>query len=116
MNPEQQRIAIAESVGWADIYYNPVHGGWMGTRPKEDRDSYHLPDYLNDLNAMHEAEKVLTSEYRPACGESQISGYLAWLGYCGENDTAEIYWCVSTTATQRAEAFLRTLGLWKESK
>jgi len=63
MNPEQQRIAIAEACGWKFIpeYY---HGE---DQPPEfttvTPDGKHLcgyyPDYLNDLNAMHEAEKQL---------------------------------------------------------
>jgi len=57
-------------------------------------------DYLNDLNAMHEAEKVLTAKQK---------GRYAHLltGSCGRAWDA--------TATQRAQAFLKTLGLWKES-
>ncbi len=58
-----------------------------------------IPDYLGDLNAMHEAEKALTGE--------QSWQYVQLLsGYSNEG------WCA--TAAQRAEAFLRTLGLWVE--
>ncbi len=54
-----------------------------------------LPDYLNDLNAMHEAEKVLQGE--------QLTEYVErWVEW-------------NSTAAQRAEAFLRTLGPWKDS-
>lgn len=63
-----------------------------------------LPDYLNDLNAMHDAEKALglsydrwTRELRAIC----------------ERDRR----CIeSATASQRAEAFLRTIGKWEEAK
>ena len=61
-----------------------------------------FPDYCNDLNAMHEAEKVL------------LSGY--WLRYCecltyllGKS----VYASVHAKARDRAEAFLRTLGKWE---
>ena len=62
---------------------------------------HRLPDYLNDLNAMHEAERRLEAEDNHAYG-----------CYCSElyekyGDT------VSLTAAQRAEDFLKTLNLWK---
>ncbi len=114
MTPEAQRIAIAEACGWTDIvrtdksgYY---HGCLMG-----NHDFGHLqpiPDYLNDLNAMHEAERVLTEE--------QLHEYGKQLG---EATTVMTWWdshisgygmakFAHATAAQRAEAFLRTLGLW----
>ena len=105
MNPEQQRIAIAEACGkW--------HSGWPHEYMNQADRLRHIPDYLNDLNAMHEAEKVLG-----AC----------WPTYCEhlleivepEPRTLEIChrWnLLHATATQRAEAFLRTIGKWEESK
>jgi hypothetical protein len=56
------------------------------------------PDFLDDLNAMHEAEKALTDD--------QHKSYGGWLVvvYNGR------HW--NATPTQRAEAFLRTLNLW----
>lgn len=70
------------------------------------------PDYLNDLNAMHEAEKNLKSK--------QKVDYWNWLDkFVGNPPTDNIYlvWGDATfaTAAQRAEAFLRTLNLWEES-
>ena len=105
MNPEQQRIAIAEACGkW--------HSGWPHEYMNQADRLRHIPNYLNDLNAMHEAEKVLG-----AC----------WPTYCEhlleivepEPRTLEIChrWnLLHATATQRAEAFLRTIGKWEESK
>lgn len=118
MSPEAQRIAIAEACGWQK---NPDGGKWKSPYARSFytwRREYshgihtfindcHLPDYLNDLNAMHEAEKVLTQvqdyHYRTdalprVCGEG--SGLMA----------------ITSTAAQRAEAFLRTLNLWDDSK
>jgi hypothetical protein len=59
------------------------------------------PDYCNDLNAMHEAEKVLT--------------FKDWEFYCDELG-GSFQGCAHATARQRAEAFLRTLGKWEETK
>lgn len=123
MNPDKQRIAIAEACG-----NKPHTTGALGV-PRWIMSDHEagdigdgviyrddLPDYLNDLNAMHEAEKILTPEYQPAKGESQWSDYLGWLGFCGENKTREVYECVTATAAQRAEAFLRTIGKWENDK
>lgn len=61
MNLEAQRIAIGEICGftldqWKDMLKEK---GIIGYRRNNLYYSV-LPDYLNDLNAMHEAEKVLT--------------------------------------------------------
>ena len=105
MKPEQQRIAIAEACGkW--------HSGWPHEYMNQADRLRHIPDYLNDLNAMHEAEKMLG-----AC----------WPTYCEhlleivepEPRSLEVchYWnLLHATATQRAEAFLRTIGKWEEAK
>jgi hypothetical protein len=55
-------------------------------------------DWCNDLNAMHEAEKALTVE--------EWSDYVDYLPTRWEE-------AIHTTARQRAEAFLRTLGKWE---
>ena len=110
MNPEQQRIAIAEACGWKTGYRDP--------------EAWHpLPDYLNDLNAMHEAEETLDA--------SQCAEYARQLmkhhpTYCvtvldnrfapTEEIAYQTYQLLHATATQRAEAFLRTSGKWEESK
>jgi len=129
MTPQQQRIAIAEACGITVIktpftpslvkakgcvFTDEARDEWRKAYPNS-AGVYRLPDYLNDLNAMHEAEQVLTPKYQPAKGESQWGDYLGWLGFCGENKTREVYECVTATAAQRAKAFLRTLGLWQET-
>lgn len=53
MTPEKQRIAIAEVCGW-----KWTEDGWHDTvrkRAVKMIAGHNLPDYLNDLNAMHEA-------------------------------------------------------------
>ena len=110
MNKVLQRIAIAESQGWKhDICSVGKHGtmmsGWWMPCGALTTDINMLPDYLNDLNAMHDAEISLD-------GMNQIT-YLAKLHennhYCSWGGTC-------ATAPQRAEAFLRTLGLWEEGE
>ena len=107
MNPEQQRIAIAEACGkW--------HSGWPHEYMNQADRLRHIPDYLNDLNAMHEAEKVLT--------KANWGGYAAELYRITDAHNHGIspnhHWLAVafSTAAQRAEAFLRTIGKWEESK
>ena len=66
------------------------------------RFNHDRPDYLNDLNAMHEAEKVLTNEHWET-----YAGHLAEL-----HQPLASFRFLHATAAQRAEAFLRTLNLW----
>ena len=106
MKPEQQRIAIAEACGWQFIpeYY---HGK---DQPPEfttvTPDGRHLcgyyPDYLNDLNAMHDAEKTLDYNQMNRYQNIELSRFM----HTGTT------WICSATAAQRAEAFLKTLNLW----
>jgi len=104
MNKEQQRIAIAELCGWTEIISTP-----FDPQPPKGREcaganwGKPIPDYPNDLNAMHDAEKVLTGGLR--------SKYDAELGIIAARDRCFIW---ETTASQRAEAFLRAMGKWQE--
>ena len=94
MTPEKQRVAIAEACGWK-VQINT------------------LPNYLNDLNAMHEAEQVLTDEQ-----DLQYSEALEQVveGRFVTNNAEDMRRLRSATATQRAEAFLRTIGKWEDAK
>jgi hypothetical protein len=105
MSPEAQQIAIAEACGWKPHYSNNGFGEHPVYAPQQ---MIRIPDYLNDLNAMHEAEKVLTrkqvSHYGELLSESANRTY----------DYPASYLVATATAAQRAEAFLRTLNLWKQ--
>ena len=98
MNHDKQRIAIAEACGivskdkWGSLYKTPR--GIL-------RD---CPDYPTDLNAMHEAEKVLTLPERRKYRKTL-------LGHCEPASIA-----IHATAAQRAEAFLLTIGKWEGAK
>lgn len=70
----------------------------------------HLPDYCNDLNAMHEAEKTLIFSKRKKYKiELQIVASNKI-----RNCIISMEELIFATAAQRAEAFLRTLNLWEE--
>jgi hypothetical protein len=66
-------------------------------------------DPLSDLNAMHEAEKMLVKQ-------NKIVAYLCTLDTickCVRDETRGDQWLiVHATAAELAEAFLRTLNLW----
>ncbi len=121
MTPESQRIAIAEACGWngwgVERLYNAV---FVLTHPTErcslqasEKHCWTIvhdkqPDYLNDLNAMNESEKVLN--------EKQLDVMRDFLSDIfkrdyPERDTIRVWRC---TSPQRAEAFLRTLNLWTD--
>ena len=100
MKPEKQRIAIAEACGWTEIS-DWKAAGINGQHPTEPWTDV-IPDYPQDLNAMHEAEKVLTRE------QEKEYAYQLEAACC----PLEYGW--HATAAQRAEAFLKTIGKWEE--
>jgi hypothetical protein len=111
MNKEKQKIAIAEACGWSNLQdsdYKPFGKAQLvGRHPGgSEQNLLRVPDYLNDLNAMHEAE---------TCEAIQRVGYAKYIEClaiaCG---TERLGALVFATAAQRAEAFLRTIGKWKE--
>lgn len=112
MTPEQQRIAIAESCGWK--WKAKVKGAIKVWHKPPDMVFYdhQLPDYPNDLNAMHDAEKSCILE----TFEKSLLFRNALHKICcdGHNYKIEASLIWHATAAQRAEAFLRTLNLWKE--
>jgi len=106
MNKELQRIAIAEACGWE------INKRKLLAKPPNDSWQYldTMPNYLNDLNAMHEAENVLTEEQRVA-----YSNHTYDVACEAQRETEKWRW-ISLTAAQRAEAFLRTINKWEETK
>ena len=136
MTNEQLNIICAEAEGWKcvqkvydgyienglisvrDVFLNgaivgvmPINfqKGFIGDRPYH----YHaIPNYGEDLNAMHEVEKVL--KYEP----DYILHLVQLLDVPdgrGDWDDEELWASVvMATATQRREAFVRTIGKWEE--
>jgi hypothetical protein len=122
MTPEAMRIAIAEACGWKQR--KPVtteYHKWA--RPGQSdfiwSDDF-IPDYLSDLNAIHEAEKVLIEKGGMECASRYRFGEILFemiggsYGPDGENESSDSNFLLAhATAAQRAEAFLRTLNLWE---
>ena len=103
MNKEQQRIAIAEACGWKweRLWTGELHGKPIG----EQGPFCELPDYLNDLNAMHEAEKTLS--------DNQLFVMSRQLQHITRSIVIGVA-VMTASATQRAEAFLKTIDKWEE--
>jgi hypothetical protein len=105
MTEQQINIAIAEHCGWN---FNPTWAKewdsadrWVESAAGERMFRHAIPDYCNDLNAMHEAEKTLHP--------SQWDNYMDWI-----DDDREFEFLISS-ARQRAEAFVKTIGKWEDS-
>ena len=100
MKIEKQQRAIERICGWEAMPEGHYHPDNPIGQTK--------PDYLNDLNACHEMEKVLTEK-----GVNEWWSYVAFINRHNPRpfgtETA-----VHATAPQKCEAFLRTLGLWEE--
>ena len=79
-NPDQNRVQL-----WCLIEPH----GWR-----------RLPNYCNDLNAMHEATQSLTKD--------QLRWYRNLL-----IEMTGTFEAIDATAAERAEAFLRTIGKWE---
>jgi hypothetical protein len=104
MTNEQINIAIAEACGWK---LHP-QDRWIVIPPNSPHSVQPLstiPNYCNDLNAMHEAEKTLNS--LQAAEYSRIVTSIAW------QSEQPSYAPITATARQRAEAFLETIGKWE---
>ena len=105
MTYEQINEAIAEACGWK---WERIWTGELQGKPIGEQGPLRpIPDYCTDLNAMHEAEKVLMNDWK------KQKRYLEWLGW--EDDSMKTIITISrSTARDRAEAFLWALGKWEE--
>ena len=118
MTPDDQNMAIAKACGYKDLAVRMVGdpmccGFWALCSGRVGEGGVATPMYTEDLNAMHKAEK-------------QIEGSTMWNRYTDELAKLRHYHTelhthrtmvnivVSATAAERAEAFLKTLGLWTE--
>lgn len=115
MKEEAQRTAIAEACGWREAFpkgeepHSETRKGGillpynLVNEITHER-AFTPPDYLNDLNAMHEAESNLSHE--------QLLGFdrRLHIDIC----KGDFQKAIHATAAQRAEAFLKALNLWQD--
>ena len=119
MTATEQRVALAKWMGWSHIEDRSkplmMHEGFaMCGYPPEGiivGKKLKLPDFLNDLNAVHEALMKLPSDGKWAVYKHAL---MRICNFDAENDT--VCWMIThnATAPQRFEALLRCLGLWKD--
>lgn len=91
--PQCQSLCVPSEVTFDERHDYPGCGCQVGTR-----------DYCNDLNAMHEAEKQLKNN--PVYADEL---------YAVTPVSSREWRFIHATARQRAEAFLRTIGKWKDA-
>lgn len=118
LTQEEKRVRIAEACGWKHVGIRETGSYGAGSpygfkpnaaviEPRFTGLTAEVPDYFNDLNAMHEVERVLT--------DKQWDEYESWLRRvcegCAYYEGAgkEL---LHATSAQRAEAFGKTLNLW----
>jgi hypothetical protein len=102
MTQEEKRIKLAEVAGWEVIELTLCNVKPDKNGDPEIEPIAPLPDYFNDLNAVHELEETLVKDMRA----------LWMINLCKLTDDS--FWATTrATATQRAEALGLTLNLWK---
>jgi len=106
MTDNEINQTIAEACGWTQVGECENGGFRLRGFPPDKYEAHRkpIPKYTCDLNAMHDAEKVLTDDQRSIFYPRWLGGFMS--------RTGPIY----ATARQRAEAFLKTLGKWEEDK
>ena len=122
MTDEEINKIIAEFRGWVEYHPTPesISKGYPSysywTPPRDSKqfaenwgklELDYPPDYCNDLNAMAEAEELLSNE--------QLQTYFYVLRPVVESTAKPGRGYVFTAkASQRAEAFVKTIEKWKK--
>lgn len=115
MKAEEIRILMAELDGWT---FSKIEGEFRFIAYAPDGDVSHhnfgdvsfLPDYLNDLNAVHRVELKLDNKVCVPLTSSKYLDILAdVVGTTGIGVQQEL---VMAESFQRIEALLKTFGKW----
>jgi len=111
MQPEEQRIAIAEACGWKNHATGP-YPDWRDPDGCSHNTPTGLPAYLSSLDAMHEAKRQLLNtpelcyDYNRALIEEKPDRR-------DINHEVE-KWSWGQSAEVEARSLLKTLNLWTE--
>lgn len=105
MTQEQKQIKLAEAAGWR--LFSPFKNLWAPPKHvvEYECDAYPLPNFFNDLNAVHELEKVLGPKGQWELYEKEVVKLTGGWGQA-----------MHATAAQRAEALGLTLSLWEAAQ
>jgi hypothetical protein len=122
MSDEEINRAIAEHVGWRWFDHPDTRertktftlsDKWVLNPAGELVFPHSVPNFCRDLNAMHEAEKALLAD---ADTGYQYDMELNGVCECWEDGVMNYMKLWHSTARQRAEAFLRAVGKWRENE
>lgn len=104
MSPHKQLIGIAEACG---IKCPSMREQMMGRRMPS------IPAFLDDLNAMAGAVKTLDG-FGLECYREELAELCTPLSKCRDKER-QFKYAMDATAAQRAEAFLKAIGKWKDT-
>ena len=122
LTDQELNVAIAKACGWylatrEEVKYpgqypngawkHPDRGRWLFRAEDRGKVAGGFPCYTTDLNAMHEAEKTLTSTEQQNRYQAEIAE-ITW--GCEETGHRQVVFNqLTATARQRAEAFYLTV-------
>lgn len=121
MKVDDQRVAIARlHLGIEPVYRMHIpDGDKMGVGENFDwftgpfnTGSVCIPDYTNDLNAMHTVEKTILKSFQDRWVYLGKLNDIVSPQVNGREPTTWPWAYVMATAAQRAEAFLKARGKW----
>ena len=108
LSDEELKVKVAELCGWGrrpSKHPQGTGGQWPWVNSAHEclcvYDDWNLPSYPRDLNAMHEAEKMI-----PDLKWDAYFGYVTQDGYWSSEASDASYALLTATARQRAEAFV----------
>ena len=119
LTDEEKRIKVAELCGWAfdtgtDYKLPCCWGIWPSMREGEECQgvgtkgyAYEIPNYHQDLNAMHEVVGTLTEQQKTIYRNLLV-------GMC--DGMCNNWGAIDATAAQRAEAFVLALTMESEDE
>lgn len=131
MTNDEMKIAIALDRGWKREWsqvrnvfdwWRPEPASWALS--SETKIPEEVPNYPEDLNAMHEVVSALevghdgseAADYQECLYGICNPGRDFTEDFCIGADVAFLHKLITATATQCAEAYLRTKGLWIDLK
>lgn len=124
MTQEEKRIKLAALEGWKFPQGNKANGPFVikpnGEHLWHDDDPVgvhqalswkYIPDYFNDLNAVHKLEKTLNDDqaWKQAC---IIADYKQRPGDLPLFSRSEVLTLIGASPAERAEAIGKVLNLW----
>lgn len=116
LTQEEKRVLIAQARGYKEFPFRFNNEQKVWALNQEQADSLTLgvftwsltPDYFRDLKACHEMEESLNEGQREVFADNIIQMF--------PSDKTNGFSWIHATASQRAEAFGLTLGLWEEGQ